>query len=769
MKTRKVWGITGILLVLALAFAGCPGDVSSGGEDEPDVVTNAVTPQFQTQPQSKDYKIGATTITPLTVAVREPSDKGTISLQWYSNTTASTTGGTLISGVTGTTYTPPLSTAAPVTAYYYVVATNYNKNATNNKSISRASNIATIRIILEPPVINTQPKSGTYRVNDIVSLTVDASLESGSGNLSYQWYSNTVRSSIGGTEIPEATGETYSPSTASAGMYYYYVVITNTAGTNQESVTSDVVQIGIAVDNFDTLTANVTLTINNSAGNRYQYVRGYGGMSDVEFRSNAGSPSPDMTADDAHKVFNKEPIVWNSTQGVVSGGLGLNIMRTIMYDDLDGVVGNTVRGPGPGGNLAPAPAGWIRDNSDYFDIIKAVNSHGAYVILCPWTPPVEFKASGATLNQGSINAATFPQLAQYFKNYLQRLTDEGAPVFAVSIQNEPNISGAYESARWDSPNTNERDFIRILGPILADFPGYGGGKWHDKVWLGPGEDSGAPSQSQTNVVNDTGADGASQWIEFVPRHFYGNMQTRYATGINARKEVWATEHTDTTNANRDSSYSQMSTWNWVWHVANELYCSTGLNDESAYVFWYIKRFYGFLGDSSQGTTWSAILPRGMVMSHFSKYAADTRRVRVSASGSFFSNAGTNAGSGSSGLTGTTLPVTSSNLNPTSFSSGNNDSNGQNQPTTKVMAFESMDGNSIVVIAFTPTRNSGAGGQDAGTVQINLPSGFVATNAELMRSNANVRHQMETVTLNRAGTAAKISLPRSNIVSVKFTK
>jgi hypothetical protein len=249
------------------------------------------------------------------------------------------------------------------------------------------------------------------------------------------------------------------------------------------------------------------------------------------------------------------------------------------------------------------------------------------------------------------------------------------------------------------------------------------------------------------------------------------MQSRYTTGLNAGKEVWQTEHTDTTNANRDSSYPIMASWNWVWHLANEIYCSTALNDESVYIWWYMKRFYGFLGDTgnNSGTTWSAVLPRGYVMSHFTKYAADTTRIRVSASGSFVENLGTNAAAGTTGLTGTTLPVTSSNLNPTSFGNSNSDSAGQNQPTTKVLAYESSDGNSIIVIAFTPTRNSGAGGQNAGNVLIKLPSGFKAGSAELMRSTSTVKHQMELVPMNSEKTEAIINLPRSNIVSVKFTK
>ncbi|MDR2477513.1 MAG: hypothetical protein LBD18_06990, partial [Treponema sp.] len=72
-------------------------------------------------------------------------------------------------------------------------------------------------------------------------------------------------------------------------------------------------------------------------------------------------------------------------------------------------------------------------------------------------------------------------------------------------------------------------------------------------------------------------------------------------------------------------------------------------------------------------------------------------------------------------------------------------------------------------AFTATRNSGAGGQNAGNVLINLPEGFIAASAELMRSNGNAKQQIEMVPMNTARTAAVIQLPRSEIVSVKFIR
>ena len=43
-----------------------------------------------------------------------------------------------------------------------------------------------------------------------------------SGVVTYQWYSNTTDSNVGGTEIAGATSASFKPSTAEIGTFYYY-------------------------------------------------------------------------------------------------------------------------------------------------------------------------------------------------------------------------------------------------------------------------------------------------------------------------------------------------------------------------------------------------------------------------------------------------------------------------------------------------------------------------------------------------------------------
>ncbi|MCQ2323808.1 MAG: Ig-like domain-containing protein [Paludibacteraceae bacterium] len=94
--------------------------------EEGDTPTEPVAPSITTQPEGASYEKDATA-TALTIAA---SGNPTPTYQWYSNTTESTSGASLISGATNASYTP--STATIGTKYYYCVATNTQGSATSD-------------------------------------------------------------------------------------------------------------------------------------------------------------------------------------------------------------------------------------------------------------------------------------------------------------------------------------------------------------------------------------------------------------------------------------------------------------------------------------------------------------------------------------------------------------------------------------------------------------------------------------------------------------
>jgi hypothetical protein len=158
-----------------------------------------------------------------------------------------------------------------------------------------------------------------------------------------------------------------------------------------------------------------------------------------------------------------------------------------------------------------------------------------------------------------------------------------------------------------------------------------------------------------------------------------------------------------------------------------------------------------------------VLPRCYGLSHFAKFAKETKRVDISVSGK--------TGDGST----ITTTGTAANFNHETYSEDPKDGNSKPtylndyQRAVKVTAYESPDGNSISLVMFTPTLVDGTKGINMGTVKIQLPSGFKVASAKAMRSTASVKSQTEDVLVGVDGNTAYVTLPASTILSVMLKK
>lgn len=195
-------------------------------------ITVVAPPSITTQPTLNNTVCVGATVEPLSVIVS--GGTGTVSYQWYSNTTATTTGGTAISGATSATYTPPTFTVAG-TYYYYVVA-----SASGNGCGQTASQPVTVTVIPDP-VITTQPAATQTLCQGATPEILTVTASGGSGSFSYQWYSNSSNSTTGGSPLSGATSSSFTPPTSSQGTTYYYVVVSQP--TSGCSVTSAPAQI----------------------------------------------------------------------------------------------------------------------------------------------------------------------------------------------------------------------------------------------------------------------------------------------------------------------------------------------------------------------------------------------------------------------------------------------------------------------------------------------------------------------------------------------
>jgi hypothetical protein len=179
-------------------------------------------PTITTLPSSTSYCINATATT-LTPTILN-GGYGTLTYQWYSNTTSSTSGATLIPNETNATFTPP--TTAVGVKFYYVVVTNGGPTSSSNCN-TETSSITEVKVYATP-TITTDPVSATYCAGATpVALSIPGATAGGYGTASYQWYSNTTASTTGGTLV--ASTATYTPNISSTGTTYYFANVSNGA------------------------------------------------------------------------------------------------------------------------------------------------------------------------------------------------------------------------------------------------------------------------------------------------------------------------------------------------------------------------------------------------------------------------------------------------------------------------------------------------------------------------------------------------------------
>ncbi len=190
-----------------------------------------------TQPDAlKTICVGGTTTHTLTVA----GGTGTAAYQWYLTPTNSNSGGTAVAGATSASFTPPVFTTAGDYYYYAVITLTGSICGTTLNS-----DVAQVKVIADP-IITSQPVTSQILCQNVTPTNLTVTISGGSGTPTYQWFSNTTNSNIGGTPITtNATSSTYTPPTTAIGTTYYYVEVTQSvSGCKVVSSTAAVQVVG---------------------------------------------------------------------------------------------------------------------------------------------------------------------------------------------------------------------------------------------------------------------------------------------------------------------------------------------------------------------------------------------------------------------------------------------------------------------------------------------------------------------------------------------
>ncbi|MBX2945065.1 MAG: hypothetical protein KF725_04470 [Cyclobacteriaceae bacterium] len=293
----------------------------------------------------------------------------------------------------------------------------------------------------------------------------------------------------------------------------------------------------------------------------YQTIAGFGGANQMW-----GTQFP--TASDIKKAF-----------GTDESDLGLSIFRV---------------------RVASNPNEWPL----IINVIKEAKKYGAKIQASPWSPPAALKSNNSDIS-GYLREQNYEAYANHLNEFIAYMASQNASIDVISIQNEPDIQVSYESCDWTSAQI--RNFLKNYGHLI-------------NTRLAAPESFNFNQSFTNDIIND---DDAAANIDIVAGHIYGGGMAPFPLAEAKGKEIWMTEYLmnlNTGNAGGPAwdSYSEEAIWDETLQMLNTIHQSM-MHNWNAYIWWYLKRYYSFIGDGTNGTISGDILKRGYAFSHFSKF------------------------------------------------------------------------------------------------------------------------------------------------------
>ncbi|MBO9874483.1 xylanase [Xanthomonas hawaiiensis] len=289
--------------------------------------------------------------------------------------------------------------------------------------------------------------------------------------------------------------------------------------------------------------AALAQTVTVTPSEVHQTIQGFGGM-------NGAGWIADLTPAQVDLAFGSD-----------TGQIGLSIMRM---------------------RIDPSSSGW----SQQVPSAVRARAHGAVLLATPWSAPAYMKSNNTLNNGGKLLSQYYDAYAKHLLDFTAYMDSKGAPIYALSLQNEPDWHPDYESGDW-----NGTDFLNFISAQGAKF---------GKFKLLAAESLGFNTALTDPVLNSS----AAQYLSIVGGHLYGVQPKDYPLARSKGKQLWMTEHyTDNTDGNA---------WPSALGVASELHNSM-LANYSGYIWWYIRRSYGLIAEN--GT----VSKRGYVMSQYARF------------------------------------------------------------------------------------------------------------------------------------------------------
>ncbi|MBF9133753.1 glycoside hydrolase family 5 [Plantactinospora sp. S1510] len=275
--------------------------------------------------------------------------------------------------------------------------------------------------------------------------------------------------------------------------------------------------------------------------------------------------------------------------GLGTNQLGLSIVRT---------------------GISPVSSEW----STQVNALKTAKSAGpgVKIIASPWTAPAAWKTNNSRVNGGKLKTDYYDDYANHLNSYVQYMRGQGVTIDVTSVQNEPDWHPDYDSMDWSG--TELRNFVRDHGAKVQN----------TKLMVAEAVNLNYGYTDPT--LNDA---SARNNIGYIGGHLYGTEDSGrlrpYSLAEQYNKPVWMTEwnlhEADGSGSNIWGNPGNQTVWNETLDDIMRTVHKSMESNWNAYIWWYGKRYYSFIGDgeSAYGTTAGAPLKRGYAFSQYAKY------------------------------------------------------------------------------------------------------------------------------------------------------
>lgn len=238
-------------------------------------------------------------------------------------------------------------------------------------------------------------------------------------------------------------------------------------------------------------------------------------------------------------------------------------------------------------------------------VSQEAKKYTAKILASPWSPPPALKSNASDIG-GHLLPENYEAFAEHLNDFITYMASNNIPIDAISVQNEPDIQVSYESCDWTA--LEMRNFLKDYGQRIEG----------TKV-VAP--ESFNFNQSFTNAMLTD--DAAAANVDIIAGHIYGGGLAPFPLAEQKGKEIWMTEYLMNLNTGQAgapawTTFSNEQIWDETLNMLTSVHQSMMLN-WNAYIWWYLKRYYSFIGDGTNGTNSGEILKRGYAFSHFSKF------------------------------------------------------------------------------------------------------------------------------------------------------